>query len=72
MLALTSPKVLFEWTNQCQDAFEPLKVALTSAPILAMFDPQQPLTLQLDASTKGLGVVLYQGEGSGGCWHTAA
>lgn len=60
---LTSPRVPFEWTNWCQEAFEQLKVALISASVLVMYDPCQPLTLHMDASTLWLGAVLYHGEG---------
>lgn len=49
--------------NLCQEAFEHLKAALTSSPILVMYCPHQLLTLDMDAFTKGLGVVLFQGEG---------
>ena len=34
--ALTSEKKEFVWTDECQKAFETLKVAITTAPALAM------------------------------------
>ncbi|XP_063404228.1 uncharacterized protein K02A2.6-like [Mytilus trossulus] len=34
----------------------------TNAPILSYYDPKQPLTLNVDASSKGLGAVLLQND----------
>lgn len=48
------------WTPACQQAFETVIQNLTSAPVLAIADPQKPYILHTDASTTGLGAVLYQ------------
>lgn len=37
-----------------------MKDNLTSAPVLAYFDPEKELTLQVDSSKDGLGAVLMQ------------
>ena len=37
-----------------------LKTAITSAPVLRYFDPGLPITLSVDASSKGLGAVILQ------------
>ena len=50
----------FEWTEQCQQTFDALKDALTSAPVLAYPDYSKPFILETDASLKGLGAVLSQ------------
>ena len=50
----------FEWTEQCQQSFDALKDALTSAPVLAYPDYSKPFILEMDASLKGLGAVLSQ------------
>ncbi|KAI2645727.1 Retrovirus-related Pol polyprotein from transposon opus [Labeo rohita] len=48
------------WTPACQEAFETIIHKLTSSPILGFADLQLPYTLHTDASTTGLGAVLYQ------------
>ena len=50
----------FNWTEECQEAFDNLKRALTSAPILAYPDYSKPFILEMNASLKGLGAVLSQ------------
>nr|KAG5712690.1 hypothetical protein BaRGS_029745 [Batillaria attramentaria] len=50
----------FHWGEEEQQAFDQLKAHLTSAPVLAYADPQKPFILNTDASTEGLGAVLYQ------------
>lgn len=48
------------WTPACQQAFEHLKTALLTAPILAYADFTKPFLLYTDASFEGLGAVLSQ------------
>jgi hypothetical protein len=48
------------WTDDCDKAFEDLKKAITTAPVLAINDPELPYVLQTDASDKALGGVLMQ------------
>ena len=57
---LTSKHAKFEWTGQCQEAFERLKQGLISAPILAYPDFTQPFHLFVDASQTGIGLTLGQ------------
>jgi Retroviral aspartyl protease./Reverse transcriptase (RNA-dependent DNA polymerase). len=47
---LTRKDIPFDWDENCQTAFEELKIAFTSAPILRHFDPDQPSTIECDAS----------------------
>ena len=49
---------IFKWTVYCQEAFEELKKALTSAPILIRPDYDKKFILYTDASRVGLGAVL--------------
>ena len=55
----------WEWGEEQQTAFDALKRALTTAPVLARPDFSKPFTIQCDASGVALGVVLTQ-EGEGG------
>lgn len=52
--------VAFSWTVECQQAFDSLKAALTSQPILHHFDPTLPTEVHCDASNVGIGGVLLQ------------
>ena len=49
----------WNWTNKCQKCFLKIKEALTSTDILAHFDPKLPLGLACDASSVGVGAVLF-------------
>lgn len=53
----------FEWTDNCQDAFEQLKRVLTSTPVLAYPLRDEIFILDTDASNHGIGAVLSQLQG---------
>ena len=61
----------YEWSIECQDGFEAIKAALSSAPVLALPDQisakdgKAPFVLQTDASDFALGGVLMQDTGDG-------
>ena len=57
---LHNKRTPFAWNNEQEDAFKNLKFMITNAPILAYADYTLPFTVHTDASTKGLGAVLYQ------------
>ena len=57
---LTSNKVTFKWTEDCQAAFDKLRRYLMHAPVLAAPDSSLPFILQTDASDAALGAVLLQ------------
>ncbi|MBJ5468796.1 hypothetical protein JGG40_24115, partial [Salmonella enterica subsp. enterica serovar Derby] len=57
---LTESKEKFVWTGNCQEAFNNLKEALSSASVLAFPQPDQPFVLDTDASNTGIGAVLSQ------------
>lgn len=50
----------YEWTPSCQEAFDQLKQALISAPVLVYPDFEKPFILATDASNHCLGAVLSQ------------
>lgn len=57
---LTSNRVKFVWTEECQSAFSTIKNALVQAPILSCPNFSRPFVIQTDASNYGLGAVLTQ------------
>ena len=57
---LTKKSTKFHWGLEQQSAFEDLKTALTSEPVLALPDFSRPFILQTDGSATGLGAVLAQ------------
>ncbi|KAJ8766927.1 hypothetical protein K2173_011745 [Erythroxylum novogranatense] len=59
---LTRKNQKFEWTEECQISFEELKNRLTTAPILTLPYGDDGYIVYSDASRKGLGCVLMQGE----------
>jgi hypothetical protein len=50
----------FDWSSKCNEAFEQLKVLLTTAPVLAQPDIEKPFDVYCDASGSELGCVLMQ------------
>lgn len=55
--------VKFEWTSDCEKAFNELKYRLTTAPILKVPDMDKNFLVCTDALEEGLGAVLMQDEG---------
>jgi hypothetical protein len=50
----------FNWTNEQQEAFDKLRMLVTTAPILAIPNPNDPFRLEADASAYAVGAVLSQ------------
>ena len=58
----------FKWSPVAQTAFDTLKVAFSTEPLLVHPNQQLPFVLQTDASNVALGAVLLQKEeGTGEC-----
>ena len=57
---LTKKSKKWDWTLRCQEAFEKLKKAMTSAPVLALPDMSKPFEVETDASDYAIGGVLLQ------------
>ena len=60
--ALTRQHTDWNWFKGCEDAFKTVKKKkITTAPMLAYFNAEKALVLQVDSSQDGLGVALMQG-----------
>ena len=55
---LTRKDTEFVWSAECAALFETLKMALTTAPVLQVFDDAKPSELWVDASQFAVGVIL--------------
>ena len=62
---------IFEWMTKHQDAFDALKEALTTAPVLGYPDFSREFILETDASLNGLVAILSQ-QGKEGEIHVIA
>jgi hypothetical protein len=57
---LTRKEVHWNWSNEHELAFQNVKKRLTEAPILAYFDTNKEVVLQVDSSKNGVGAVSLQ------------
>ncbi|GFV46463.1 transposon Ty3-I Gag-Pol polyprotein [Trichonephila clavipes] len=55
----------WDWTAECQTAFELLKNKLITEPVLQLYDPKLPLHVFCDASLNAIGAILKQPDNSG-------
>ena len=51
---------MFRWEKEHQRAFQDLKQAFTSAPVLRLYQPDKAIIIETDASDYALGAVLNQ------------
>jgi len=57
---LEKSDVLFHWDYPQKESFKKIKQLVSQAPVLQYYDVTKPVTIQCDASGKGLGAVLLQ------------
>ena len=57
---LTKKEVPFHWDQEQQKAFDDLKTAFTTAPILRLWNPELPTKVEVDASGFATGGVILQ------------
>ena len=57
---LTKKNARFDWTTECQTAFEAPKKAMVSPQVMTYYDPTRPTTVIVDASKYGLASMLTQ------------
>ena len=62
---LTRKDNAFDWQSPQQNAFDELIKALTSPPVLTLFDPTKPCRIYTDASKIGIGATLAQTDEQG-------
>ena len=60
MTQLTKNHARFNWTPECEAAFQELKLRLTTAPMLTIIVGNQDLTVYTYASLEGVGAILMQ------------
>ena len=63
--ALMRKEKVWEWGDKQQQAFETLKEAMTTEPILQHFNPERPETIEMDASDYATGAICSQPDEKG-------
>lgn len=63
--ALLRKDAVWNWTAECNQAFEGIKTSLTEAPILALADQDKPFSVVCDASDFAIGCALLQTDDEG-------
>jgi len=67
---LTRKEVDWEWGDKQQAAFDTLKTAMMTEPILEYFDPERPIKIETDASDYAIGALCSQPDDKGIlCWN---
>ncbi|KAL0151259.1 hypothetical protein M9458_053450 [Cirrhinus mrigala] len=69
---LKGSKKTLQWNSNARKAFQRLKQAFTSAPMLQHPDPNKPFVVEVDAADTGVGAVLSQWSGEPLALHPCA
>lgn len=62
---LEKKDTVFQWGHSQQEAFDKIKAAVTTAPVLAHPDPAKPYIVETDASNYAYGAILSQKQAGG-------
>jgi len=65
LTSLTRKEKKWEWNDEQQTAFETLRTAMITEPILQHFDPEKPVTIETDASDYAIGAICSQPDEKG-------
>ena len=60
LCALLKDNVPWVWLPEHKAAMNKVKLILSEKPVLKLFDPELPVTIQADSSSKGLGACFLQ------------
>ena len=60
LTGMLCPKVNYQWTTECQQAFDKIKLLLSCTPVLRTPNYNQPFEIHIDACDVGAGAVLLQ------------
>ncbi len=69
---LTRKGLPWNFNSECRIAFEELKKAFITAPVLANFDPNAPIMVETDASDYAIAAILSIKDKSDNDWHPVA
>jgi len=69
---LTCSEQVWTWSGKEQAAFEDLKTAVTTAPVLVSPQESDPFRIEVDSSDFATGAVLSQQSTADGKWHPVA
>ena len=59
---LTKKGIAWNWSPECENALQAIKQAISQPPVLAFYNQNSELVLQVDSSKDGIGAVLLQND----------
>lgn len=65
LVELTKKDTVWDWSSRCETAFQSLKVAFTTAPVLRHFDPSKEIIVECDSSDYVSSGILSQRDNDG-------